>query len=204
MVNIQEFAENLAAALTTSDERWQVDPDSAKYHSERRITSGEIGLKNQFGLSLEIGEQGRIVISPLTPVGVQLNGATWHYSYGKPSITVSDKRTPKEIALDIRRRLFPHAKGWWTDGYLQAERSIEARSKVEMFQQTLLQYDGTRCTGGGGPSTIDGPGWTIRTDSSSTRVDIEFKDFPHARVIQLLDLYYQHILNKQGDLSHGR
>ena len=202
MVDLQDFAERIAATLTTTTEQWIVDPDTVGSSWYRNITTGT-GEDNEFALHLKLDGHLRVQISPVPPVGRSLSGNRYVYDSGKPMITVSGERPIESIVNDIRRRLLNAARVWWEQNISDAIMSLEARSKVEMFQQTLLTFAGAEFVAGGS-STITGPGYTVSTDRSPKTTSISFSNLTHAQVIQLLDYYYQHILNKQGDFSYGR
>ena len=202
MVDLQDFAERIAATLTTTTERWIVDPDTVGSSWYRNITTGT-GEENEFALHLKLDGHLRVQISPVPPIGRSLSGSRYVYDSGKPMITVNGERSIESIVNDIRRRLLDTARVWWEQNVSDAIMSLEARSKVEMFQQTILTFPRTEFVSGGF-SVITGPGYTIRTDGSPHDAPITFSSMPHHQVIQLLDYYHQHILNKQGDSSYGR
>lgn len=201
MVDLQDFAERLATALTTDVEHWMVDPDTVCSSWYRNITTGT-GEDNEFALHLKLDGHLRVQISPVPPIGRSLSGSRYVYDNGKPRITVNGERLIESIVNDIRRRLLDTARVWWEQNVSDALMSLEARSRIEMFQQTLLTFSGAEFVAGGF-STITGPGYTIRTDGSPHDAPITFSSMPHHQVIQLLDYYHQHILI-QGDFSHGR
>ena len=202
MVDLQDFAEHIAAKLTTTTEQWMVDPDTVDSSWYRNITTGT-GEDNEFALHLKLDGHLRVQISPVPPIGRSLSGSRYVYDSGKPMITVNGERPIESIVNDIRRRLLGTARVWWEQNVSDAIISLEARSRIEIFQQTLLTFSGAEFVAGGF-STIVGPNYTISTDRSPRTTSISFDNLTHAQVIQLLDYYYQHILDKQGDSSHGR
>ena len=203
MVDIQSFLEQLAVALTTDDQQWSVVPEPYPDSRYRTIIDTQHRDPDPFGLNLSFNNQNdRVTISPVAPYGVDLHGSRFAFDYDKPKISVDAARPIEAIVADIHRRLLRHAQIWWTGQCVQAAQSHRRYAAVMKLQQDLqdLFPEGRMRDA----SVFSGPGFTIKTASTSDDAEITFDRRPHDQIIRLLTLYRQHILNKQGDSSYGR
>lgn len=200
-IDIQPFLEQLAAALTTDGEQWSVVPETYPDSLYRTIAT-QIGDPDHFGLNITFDNQSdRIIISPVPPEGIDLQGKKFSLYWDRPEIGINATRPIQTVAAEIRRRLLYDAKRWWADRCIEATRSRADYAGVVQFQQDLQTlFPVGRMRDG---SVFSGPHFTVRTASSTYDAKIEFDSRPRDEIIQLLTLYRQHIL-KQGDFSYGR
>ena len=202
-VNIQDFLEQLAAALTDSDDKhwWTVVPETYPDSLYRTITT-QNDDPDRFALNFTFNSKDdRVVVSPDPPSGIDLNGSTFTLHWDKPEIGINATRPINAVLADIQRRLLPEAINWWTTQCADAAASRERYAAVVQFQQDLqTMFPEGRLRDRG---MFFGPSFTIGTTSSASDAVITFDRRPHDQILNLLALYYQHIL-KQGDFSYGR